>query len=358
MTLDQLLDQPFNAWMSGDGPQDDIVLSTRVRLARNIDGMPFPQRADKNILAEIRQLLRPSVIELNNLGDGQYMFIDLEKLPETELNVLVEKHIVSPQHIINSENRALIVREDAAVAIMVNEEDHLRVQCMLPGLNLQKAIELAGKVDDTLQKGQSVAYDEQFGYLTSCPTNVGTGLRASVMLHLPALSLTNQMQRLINAVTQIGLVVRGLYGEGSEAAGHIYQVSNQLTLGQTEQDIVENLQAVVKQVVEQELAARRALLAEEKININDRVWRAYGILRYAGSISGKEALALLSELRMGIDMGLIDNMSPKIFNELVISTRPNFLQKITGKIEGDPIMRDVLRAQVIREKIKNARREE
>lgn len=351
MTLDQLLDQPLSGWMNETGFQGDIVLSSRIRLARNLAGIPFPHRANEQALPDVVTFLRQSVPDLSNHGEGQYMFIEMEKLQPLERHILVEKHIVSPNHIQEPRHRALMIREDAAVSIMINEEDHLRIQCLMPGLNLEQTLTLAQQVDDILESRHTFAFHEQAGYLTACPTNVGTGLRASVMLHLPALSITKQMNRIVGAVTQIGLAVRGLYGEGTEAVGNVYQVSNQITLGQSEEEIIDNLQTVVQQLVDQERGAREALMREAPITIADRAWRAYGALRYAQTISGQEALSLLSEVRLGIDLNLIKEVASRTFNELLVVTRPNFLQKIAHKTEFQPAERDVFRAQVIREKL-------
>lgn len=351
MSIEQLLDQPLNGWMVEQGPQSDIVLSSRIRLARNLDGIPFPHRAGGEVLENVVIQLRQSISDLNHQGHGQYMFIEMEKLPVLERNILVEKHLVSPHLIQEPRHRALMIRDDAAVAIMINEEDHLRIQCLQPGLQLPQTLSLAHQVDDALETKQTFAFHEHAGYLTACPTNVGTGLRASVMIHLPALALTKQMNRIIGAVTQIGLAVRGLYGEGSEAVGNIFQISNQLTLGNGEDEIIENLQTVVQQVVDQERNARKALAAEAHMMLEDRIWRAYGVLRYARSISGQEALALLSEVRLGIDLGIITDTAAGIFNELLVVTRPNYLQKMSNQAEIRPAERDALRAQIIRGKL-------
>lgn len=355
MSIDSLLDQPLTPWMTKDGPDSDIVLSSRIRLARNIEGIPFPNRANAISLDQIMAEVRKSVADLSSADEHVYMFVEMDKLVPLERYILVEKHIVSPNFAEKPANRALIVRDDAAVSIMVNEEDHLRIQCLVPGLNLKEACEMANKVDDILEERNSFAYDEQRGYLTACPTNIGTGLRASVMVHLPALVLTKQINRIIAAATQLGLAVRGLYGEGSEAIGNIFQISNQLTLGHTEQEIVDNLQSIAKQVVEQERSARQALLAETNEALADRVWRAFGILRYARIISGQEALTLLSEVRLGIDLGIITEAPAQVFNELLVTTRPNFLQKIAGKAEVEPAERDQLRAGLIRQKFKEGK---
>ena len=349
MSLDSLLDQPLNHSMAGGGQDGDIVLSSRIRLARNLKGVPFPNRASKEQLADVVGELRKSV---NMLGpNGKYMMIDMEKLSPLERHILVEKHIISPNYAQQPENRALIVSDDASASIMVNEEDHLRIQSMTPGLSLEDAYTLADTIDDALEAKHDFAFNEQMGYLTSCPTNLGTGLRASVMMHLPALVLTGQINMIVNAATQLGLAVRGLYGEGSEAVGNIFQISNQQTLGYREQEIIANVTSVVKLFVDQERGARKVLYSQSQDVLADRVWRSYGILRYARSISGKEALSMLSEVRLGIDLGMIDEVPATVFNELLVTTRPNFLQKMTGNTALNPANRDKLRAQVIREKL-------
>ncbi len=355
MSIDNLLDKPLNPWMKGGGPDGDIVLSSRIRLARNLEGVPFPGRADGKALASVAEAVRKTVGDLGAADKHVYMFVEMEKLTPLDRNVLVEKHIISPHHADDQGHRALVVRDDAAVSIMVNEEDHLRIQCLVPGLNLQEALALANRVDDVLEARNTFAYAERVGYLTACPTNVGTGLRASVMVHLPALVLSRQMNRIVAAATQLGLAVRGLYGEGSEATGNVFQISNQLTLGHSEQEIIDNLQAIAKQVVEQERAARKGLADSSPDALADRVWRAYGVLRYARSVSGQEALNLLSEVRLGIDMKIITGTDAAVFNELLVTTRPNFLQKIAGQPDSEPGERDRLRAQLIREKLQEGK---
>ncbi|VBB08495.1 phosphagen kinase active site signature [Lucifera butyrica] len=355
MSLENLLDQPLNSWMAGGGEEGDIVLSSRIRLARNMESTPFPNRANQLQLRSVVDESRLTLNRLNSMDNHKYLFIELEKLTPLERNVLVEKHIISPNHAQEPEQRALIARDDATVIIMINEEDHLRIQCMMPGLNLLAAAELASQIDDILEERCTLAFTEQMGYLTSCPTNLGTGLRASVMVHLPALVLTRQISRIVGAATQLGLAVRGLYGEGTEAVGNIFQISNQLTLGYSEQEIIANLSSVVKQVVDQERAARTALMTDSKDALSDRVWRAFGVLRYARSISGQEALSMLSEVRLGIDLKIIDEVPGVVFNELLVITRPNYLQKMAGREELEPGPRDRLRAQIIREKLKGGK---
>ncbi len=234
---------------------------------------------------------------------------------------------------------------------MINEEDHIRIQCLFSGLQIKEALDKANVVDDILEEQFDYAFDEKLGYLTSCPTNVGTGLRASVMVHLPALVLTRQMSRIVPAINQLGLVVRGIYGEGTEALGNIFQISNQITLGKSEEDIVDDLVSIVQQIITQERAARKALLKTSNIQLEDRVFRSYGILANSRVIETKEASERLSDVRLGIDLGYIKHLSRNILNELMILTQPGFLQQYEGG-PLRPIERDMKRASFIRERLK------
>lgn len=350
--LKDLLNQPLTTWLSGTGPEGEIALTSRVRLARNLWDQPFPGRAAPAKLGEIVAELQGVSAELAAADGHEYAFLKLEELAPLARYVLVEKHIISPNHAAEPENRALIVRDDAGVSIMVNEEDHLRLQCLESGLNLTDAFNRANTVDDVIEAKHDLAFMEHIGYLTACPTNIGTGLRASVMVHLPALALTKQVGRIVAIATQLGLAVRGLYGEGTEAAGNVFQISNQITLGRTEQDIINNLSGVVKKVVDKERTARELLANDSKDALADRVWRAYGVLRYAQRISAEEALMLLSEVRLGIDLGVIDEAPPEVFNELLVTTRPNFLQNLAGETVLNQADSNILRARLIRSKLK------
>ena len=350
--LENLLTEPLTPWLNGEGPEGEIVLSSRVRLARNLKNQPFPGRASIEKLGEIVSELQMIPDELMAADGHEYAFVELEQLAPLDRYVLVEKHIISPNHVVSPENRALIVRDDARVSIMINEEDHLRLQCLEAGLNLQDAFAKANAVDDVIEAKHGLAFMEQMGYLTACPTNIGTGLRASVMAHLPALAITKQMGTMVAIATQLGLTVRGLYGEGTEATGNIFQISNQVTLGRNEQDIINNLSSVVKQIVDKERMARNLLLTESPDALGDRVWRAYGILRYAQSLSAQESLALLSEVRLGIDMGIIDEARPGVFNRLLVATQPNFLQNLAGEPDLNQVERNKLRAKLVRSSLR------
>jgi protein arginine kinase len=234
---------------------------------------------------------------------------------------------------------------------MVNEEDHLRIQCLYPGFQIKEAWEQASRIDDIFEEVADYAFDERRGFLTCCPTNVGTGIRASVMMHLPGLVLTQQINRILSAITQVGLAVRGIYGEGSEAQGNLFQVSNQITLGQSEAEIIDNLHGVAKQIIEHERAARQRMMEESRIRLEDRVFRSYGILSHASVIDSKESAQRLSDVRLGIDLGLIRDVSPQVMNEMMVLTQPGFLQQ-TFEEKMSPEQRDVRRAELIRKQLK------
>lgn len=344
-----LLVMSESQWMDGSGKESDIVLSSRVRLARNLVQIPFPNRADIAQLASVEAKVAELMPLIEEATGKAYDFIELDKLSSLERNVLIEKHLISNNHVEHPENRALLLSNDTKVSLMMNEEDHLRIQCMVSGFDLVEPFSLASQIDDVIESKLDLAFHEQIGYLTSCPTNLGTGLRASVMMHLPGLVFTRQISKIINASTQLGLAVRGLYGEGTDVIGNIFQISNQLTMGFSEDEIIENLSSAVMEILTHERAARKALYAQSPDSMSDRVWRSFGILKYARSMSASEALALLSEVRMGIDLGIIEHVPARIFNELLVSTRPNYLQNIkeNDNLSQTEINRE--RAEVIRQ---------
>lgn len=344
------VNEALSHWMKGDGPDADVVLSSRVRIARNLRGVPFPIMATPaQSKAVMDQLL--SVAENGRLdGLGPLRVVRLSELSELEKQVLVEKHLISPSLANESRNGAFIVTEREDVSIMINEEDHLRIQVLSPGFQIREAWEWASKIDDVFEEQADYAFDEKYGYLTSCPTNVGTGIRVSVMMHLPALVLTGQINRILSAVQQVGLAVRGLYGEGSEATGNLFQVSNQITLGQSEQEIVENLHQVARQIIGHEKAAREKLLAESRPRIEDRVRRSYGILTHASIMDSKESAQRLSDVRLGVQLGLLPEVGGQTLNELLVTTQPGFLQQKFGEALG-PEQRDMTRAEWIRSRL-------
>jgi len=339
------------SWMDELGPESNIVLSSRVRIARNLENYPFPFLISNEQAEKVKKEVYDAIIGSNTILSREFMFIDIKKLNNIDREALVEKHLASPLLIENFQKSALLVKDDETISIMVNEEDHLRIQCILPGFQLEKAWDLASKIDDLLEERLNYAYDEKLGYLTCCPTNLGTGIRASVMLHLPALVMNGQMNSIIEAVSKVGLTVRGLYGEGSEASGNIFQVSNQVTLGQSEEEIINNLKVVAKQIIEKERAARAFYTKSKSIQLEDRIMRSYGLLTNCRILSSEECMKLLSDVRLGVDLGILKDMSILKLNEVMIYMRPANLQKIVGK-ELQPFERDIKRAEFVRTKLK------
>lgn len=345
MSLERFINQAVSSWMSNEGPHSDIVLSSRVRLARNLADYHFPLFLKANEAKDMTVQISEGV------QDGyQLERLEMEQLSPLQKRVLVEKHLISPYLADNAAYGAVLLSEAEDISIMINEEDHIRIQCLAPGLQLKEVLEKANELDDAIEGKVKYAFDEQRGYLTSCPTNVGTGLRASVMIHLPGLVLTQQLSRIIPAISQLGFVVRGIYGEGSEALGNIFQISNQLTLGKSEADIVDDLISIVHQIIAHEKSAREVLANTSSIRLEDKVFRSYGVLTNSRIIETKEAAQCLSDVRLGIDIGYIRNISRSILNELMILTQPGFLQQYAGG-PLHPEERDIRRAALIRERL-------
>jgi protein arginine kinase len=349
LSLKDIIGKTLGEWMKGTGPEHDVVLSSRVRLARNVTDIPFPAAAQEDQLRHVMEMVQAAVVGQPLLADAN--FIKLVEIEPLERQLLVEKHLISPQHVQAVKHKAVIVRPDEAVSIMVNEEDHLRIQTLFPGLQPNEAWYLASKIDDGLAERLDFAGSERWGYLTACPTNVGTGLRASIMIHVPALAMTDQMKRVVAAVSQFGLVVRGIYGEGTDVLGNLYQISNQVTLGQTEEEIIEHLLRVTRQIIGQERSAREHILKQSRSRLEDRIFRSYGVLTNARIVSTQEAMQLISDVRLGIDMGLVKGLEPRILQELLVIIRPAHLQKIMG-CQLDAPERDFHRAMLIRERMK------
>ncbi|MDQ0233017.1 protein arginine kinase [Metabacillus malikii] len=349
MSLQRFISNAISAWMK-DGPDSDIVLSSRIRLARNIDQYKFPTISSNEESQTVLNLFESAYAsrEFNNIGKLE--LIKMSEMQPIQKRVLVEKHLISPNLTENAPYGGCLISENEEVSIMINEEDHVRIQCLFPGFQLKEALEVANQLDDWIEQDVDYAFDEQRGYLTSCPTNVGTGLRASVMMHLPALVLTQKINRIIPAINQLGLVVRGIYGEGSEAIGNLFQISNQITLGKSEKDIIEDLVSVVQQLITQERNTREELYEVSKTQLEDRVYRSFGTLAYSRIIESNETAKCLSDVRLGIDLGIITDISRNILNELMILTQPGFLQQYYGG-PLRPEERDIRRAALIRERL-------
>ncbi len=319
----------LSRWMEGSGPETEIVISSRVRAARNIKGHSFPCLASEEETNAVLEKITAATA--GKPGFSDFIYLPMGELSALEKQALVEKHLISLFLARESKSGALMLRCDEAVSIMINEEDHLRIQTILPGLQLEESWREANSYDDLLESELDYAFDDRYGYLTACPTNIGTGLRVSVMLHLPALIMTRQISRFLGALSQVGLTVRGLYGEGTEIIGNLVQVSNQVTLGQTEDEIISNLYSVIRQVIEQEQNARQALLDKKRAELADKAWRALGLLRYAQVMSSQEAMQLISDLRLGYDLGLIKTVDHKVLNELLVLIRPGCLQLLARR---------------------------
>ncbi|HUT36688.1 MAG TPA: protein arginine kinase [Planctomycetota bacterium] len=345
MQLSDLVHQS-GEWLRGLGTDSDIVISTRIRLARNVAGYPFVSRLKPEQQAGLSQRLCESIVDDTVVPDCHYF--DLKAASEIERRLLVERHLISKEHEDAAGDRGVAIRVNEAVSIMVNEEDHLRIQVLHCGFELAETWRLTNEVDTALGDRVPYAYSERLGYLTACPTNVGTGMRASVMLHLPALELTKQIEKVFHAVAKINLIVRGLYGEGTQASGNLYQISNQISLGKTEEEILAEIQGIIPEIVENERRARQFLLDRNRQQIEDRVWRAYGMLRHARIISSGETIALLSHLRLGVHLALLSNLDISAVNQLFVRTLPAHLQVLEGRELG-PQVRDVARATYIRE---------
>jgi len=350
MDLDNLLPN-LGEWLRGTGPDVDVVVSTRIRLARNIAGVPFTTRASKKQKSEIEARVREAVEK--SLLVPRLEYISVERLPQLDRLFLVERQLISRELASALEGpRGVAFDERESVSVMVNEEDHLRIQVMRSGLALEEAWAEIDRVDDDLEAKLNFAFHDRFGYLTACPTNVGTGLRASVMLHLPALGITKQIEKVFKALQRINLVVRGLYGEGSRASGDLYQISNQVTLGRAEPKLLEELREVIAMILNYERQARQALLKERRQGEQDRVARAIGTLGSAQMITSDETMELLSAVRLGIHLNLLDDLPASMVNQLFIQSQSAHLQKLTGQ-ELDGEARNFARAKFLRKKLRD-----
>lgn len=339
-------------WLKGTGPESEVVVSSRIRLARNVAGYLFLEKLNEenqiSIISEVQKAVKAS----KSLKDC--MFIQYKDIKEVDRQLLVERHLISREHASGKGKKALVVTPNEMVSIMVLEEDHLRSQVFQSGLNLTEAWQMIDKIDSDLEQAIAYSFDAELGYLTACPTNVGTGLRASCMMHLPALVMTKQINKVLQAVAKLNLAVRGLYGEGTQAIGNFFQFSNQITLGQNEEDIIDNLERVIRQVIEHEKEARRYLLEKKKSKIEDQIWRALGALKSAYLISSNETIGYLSLVRLGVDIGFIKDITYPNLNALFLSTQPAHLQKMYGN-DFNASERDYNRAQLLRERLKDVK---
>lgn len=352
MSIHEFLTSPADA-SKRSGPHDRIVLSSRVRLARNVRGMAFPGWAKKPERIKALEAIRPAVEGLRQMSGA--FSESMDNLTALDKQILVERHLVSREHAAKNAGSGVVLNKEESLCVMINEEDHLRMQALRPGLQIKEAWQAIDQVDSVLEKKVEYAFSPVLGYLTACPTNLGTGIRVSAMLHLPALVLSEQINQIIQAVNKLGLAVRGLYGEGTEALGNVFQVSNQMTLGEMETDIVERLNKVLAQLIEHEENARASLLENKPKVVFNQIGRGYGILANAHSISSKETMNLLSLLRLGVDIGLFPGVERSLVDELFLITQPAHLQKrYSEKLSAEE--RDLLRADMLRERLRHVSR--
>jgi protein arginine kinase len=351
MNLDDLT-HASGEWLRGTGPESDIVISSRIRLARNLAAFPFTNRASGYQKAEIETLLRDRIAKVEL--DPKLGYLSVPGLSTLERQLLVERQLISRELAGADGPRGVAVTPQETVSLMVNEEDHLRLQVMRSGFALDEAWQHIDKMDDLLEQQKiSYAFSEEFGYLTACPTNVGTGMRASVMLHLPALEHTKQIEKVFRALQKINLAVRGLYGEGSRASGHFYQISNQVTLGKSEQGILNEIHGVIPQIITYERQARQSWLRDNRQGLQDKIARARGTLRSATMMTSEETMELLSFVRLGVNLGLVEDISIPTVNELFIHTQPAHLQKLMGSaLDGEE--RNAARARYLRTRLREA----
>ena len=348
MTINELVGKS-GEWLRGSGPMSDIVISSRVRLARNVAGYPFLSKASPEQREELTSLLRANVD--GAATGGEWSYIDVDQLDALDRQVLVERHLISKPHMEASGSRGVAISRSERVSVMVNEEDHLRIQVIRSGLQLHEVWDEIDAIDDQIEERIDFAFHPRYGYLTACPTNVGTGIRVSVMLHLPALKLTNEIERVFRAAKDMRLAVRGFFGEGTDATGDFFQISNQTTLGRTEEEIIDDFKhQVIPKIIDYENQARRALVADRAIALDDKIWRSYAALCYARTISSDETLMHLSHLRLGVHLGRIKELDIAAINEIFLLTQPAHLQKMSGmRLSGE--QRSAARAECIRRRL-------
>ncbi len=347
MKLDDLI-YHTGEWLKGTGPHAHIVISSRIRLARNLAQVPFPHRLNKKGLSDILENLQGIVGQINMFKDS--MFLRLGELDQVDRQFLVERHLMSHEHAATTDGKALIVSQEEILSVMVNEEDHLRIQVLRSGFDLNEAWKIINAIDDALAGKLEFAFREDWGYLTACPTNTGTAMRGSVMLHLPALVMTKQINKVLAAIAKLSFASRGFYGEGTQATGNFFQISNQVSLGHSEEDIIQNINGLIRQVIEQEEQARQAFLLQNRSMLEDKIYRSLGILKNAHIISSQETIELLSMVRLGVDVGIVKDVDRMAINELFIMIQPAHLQKIEGK-KLNSNERDARRAALIRQKL-------
>ncbi len=349
MKLHDLVDHSA-AWLDASGPYSDVIVSSRVRLARNLRTVPFTTQSTPDEEIGVVEAVLGAAQSSPHLRDGTYF--DVAAMTEDDRQLLVERRLISPALALRKGRGGVLVGPHERFSIMINEEDHLRFQALFAGFEPETAWSLVDSIDDDICGGLDIAFDEQMGYLTACPTNIGTGLRASTLIHLPGLVLVESIEEVLRGINQVGLTVRGFYGEGTEVVGSLFQVSNQVTLGTSESDILEMLARVVRQIIDYEYDARQTLLRDAEAQIEDKIGRAIGILTHAHVLSGQEFMNLTSAVRLGVGLGILKRPETKLLNELMVQTQPSHIQRRAGSpVESDE--RDQHRAELVRSRLAN-----
>jgi protein arginine kinase len=348
MRLDDLITQT-SEWLKGTGPESDIAISSRIRLARNIDGLMFVDWSDDKTKQRVIELSKDMVLSSDFMKDALY--IDMSGSSLIDRQFLIERHLISRGHAIETKYKSVFISNGEIASIMVNEEDHLRIQVMRSGIALYDSWAVMTELEKDFERKIKFAFSDEWGYLTACPTNTGTGLRASVMMHLPAIVMTAQINGLIKAVSKLGLTVRGFFGEGTEAVGNFFQISNQITMGHSEEETIDNLTRIINQIISQERGSRDFIRDKKRDAIEDKVSRAYATLEGAHIITSSETIDLLSLVRLGVGLGIVKGLDRRRLNDLFILTQPAHLQKLAGR-ELSPSERDIKRAGLIRSKLK------
>ncbi|MBC2582536.1 protein arginine kinase [Clostridium sp. DJ247] len=336
-------------WIKSNGKNEDLVLSSRIRLARNLNDTPFPHKLSVEGGKEVVNLIEDAFYTSSHTSD-EFKTNYLWKKDSIENEIFLERHLISRTLLEHYNKAAFILDKNETTGIMINEEDHVRIQCITSGFNLEEVYDVSNKIDNLLEEKLTYAFDERLGYLTSCPTNIGSGIRASIMIHLPALSLNNKMTGILNAVSQLGMTIRGLYGEGSKAEGNIYQISNQVTLGLSEEEIVNNLKAVVSQIINQENITRETFFTNYKYELEDKIYRGLGILKSSVLLDIEECLKLLSDVRLGVEMGIIKDVDKVTLNNLLVDTQGATIQGMYNKKLSDKEIK-FYRAKLVRDRL-------
>lgn len=347
--IEALLGQ-VGEWLKGVGPDSDVVMSTRVRLARNLSRFPFLTVAPPSLKSEIETYVKEKITSVP-LAKKVY-YLPIHNMTPLDRTLLIERHLISRELAAFEGERGVALSPDETLSMMVNEEDHLRLQVIRSGLQVTEAWTELSALDDALESELNYAFHPRFGYVTCCPTNIGTGLRASVMLHLPALVLSKQVEKVLQSLQKVNYNIRGFFGEGTSPTGDFFQVSNQISLGRHETKIVEEMRQTIPEIVKVERGLREKLMKEQRSKLEDKVWRAYGTLKHARSVSSDETMELLSSLRLGINLGIITNIPLSAINEIFLQAQPGHLQKMHGRMVESGI-RDGLRADMIRERLKS-----